>query len=422
MADTTAEEYFPHDTFHPQWFLFWLLAIAGGVLLWLNFFRPTPVTAPPQAAISAGYDWFLVLHMQEVPQNTEKAAALQKTFGSWLEALAREGYHPMLLSDVQERMAHGQGLPQRALVLVFEPAYFRTYQTLAPTLVQYRFPALWVSDHTAILRGDRHFIHRHQAKEMIHSGYWDLGYTGDGFWGRTTDPNEMTINESKSASWLPDTGRTALNWGTDLPHLKRLDVSPKWTSDELITRLEMELPLQGTVRLGAKHLQDRLWGVVITSPEKNNVFSLQAPLSSTESNIYWFGTRNVADVQLDVSIPSFFGQLSLWLRSDHKTNQGIGIGFTHQDIFVDQKIQGITRRLSTVRWTPPSGGIKGRIRLAGNQLHMEIEGTDPLDIALAPMAPAPMGMIRLGLFDRVRGAASAEFVNLSLTPISKPPH
>jgi hypothetical protein len=422
MAETTAEEYFPHDSYHPQWFLFWLLAIAAAVLLWLNFFRPTPVTAPPQAAVSAGYDWFLVLRMPEVPQNPAKAAALQKTFGSWLEALAKEGYHPMLLSDVQERMKRGQGLPQRAVVLVFEPAYFHSYELLAPILVRYRFPALWVTDHTAILRGDRHYIHRHQTKEMVHSGYWDLGYTGDGFWGRTTNPNEIIINETQAVSWLPDTGRTALNWGTDLPHLKRLDVSPKWTPDELITRLDMELPLQGTVRLGAKHLQDRLWGVVITSPEKNNVFSLQSPLDSTQSNLYWFGTRGAADVQLDVSIPSFFGQLSLWLRSDRKTNQGIGIGFTHQEIYVDQKIQGAAQRLASMHWTPPSGGIQGRITLAGHRLKIAFEGTDPLEIALAPALPSPTGMVRMGLFDRVRGAASAEFVNLTLTLLSKPPH
>jgi hypothetical protein len=422
MTDATAEEYFPHDTFHAQWFLFWVIAVASGVLVWLSFFRPTPVTAPPRAAISAGYDWFLVLHMPEVPKDPAKAADLQQRFGGWLEALNKEGYHPMLLSDIQNRLDHAARLPERAIVLVFDPAYFHTYEALAPILVQYRFPAFWVTDHTAILRGDRHFIHRHQAKWMVQSGFWDLGYTGDGFWRRASDSSDITINQSHKAAWVRDTGHTALNWGSGLPFLNRLDVSSKWTPEELITRLEMELPLQSTVHLGVKRIQGRLWGVVMPSSEKKNQFSFQSPLAATASNLYWFGTRGASDVQLDVDIPSFFGEVSLWLRSDNPSGQGIGIGFTHRQLYVDQKWEGRRNRLVLVPWTPPSGAIKGRITLIGTNLHLAIEGAKPLNAVLAPETPSPHGFVRLELFDRIRGAARAEFVGLVLTSLTKPPH
>ncbi len=81
----------------------------------------------------------------------------------------------MLLSDVEKRLEQAWGCRNRAVVLVFDPAYNHTYETLAPLLVQYRFPALWVSDHTSMLRGDRHFIHRRQAQWMVRSGFLGHG-------------------------------------------------------------------------------------------------------------------------------------------------------------------------------------------------------------------------------------------------------
>jgi hypothetical protein len=422
MGELTGEEYFPHDTYHTQWFLFWILAVATGVLLWLSFFRPAPVTAPPRAAISAGYDWFLVLHMPEIPKNPAKAAALKTKFATWLEALAEEGYHPMLLSDVERRIAKGVGLPERAVVLTFDPAYHHTYEALAPVLVQYQFPAFWVTDRTAILRGDRHFVHRRQAAWMVRSGFWDLGYKGDGFWRKDPDSNQITINESLSAEWVRGTGRRALNWSTDLPHLNRLDVSPKWTAEELITRLEMELPLQGTVHLGVKRIQDHLWGVVMTSAQKSSLFSLQTPLAVTSSNIYWFGTRGVPDVEFDVNIPSFFGEVSLWLRSDYKRGQGIGVGMTHRQLFVDQQSGSVRQRLALIPWKPPYGTIKGHIVLSGSQLQVAIEGAKPFTVDLVPEMPSPQGLVRLQVFDRIRGAARSDFVSLVLTSLSKPSH
>ena len=377
MAETTAEEYFPHDTFHTQWFLFWIGVVVAGVLLWLSFFKPTPVTTSPLPAISAGYDWFLVLRFPEIPKNPAKAAMLKMRFGSWLTALVGAGYHPMLLSDVERRVRKGTGLPSRAVVVVFDPGYNQTYEELSATLVDHRIPAVWVTDRTALLRGDRHFIHRHRAKWMVRSGFWDLGYSGDGFWRRSTDSSQFVINESQPGSWIKGTGRVALNWVTSLPRLNRLDVSPKWTAEELLTRLDMELPLEGTVQLGIKKVQGHLWGVILPSPDSKTGFFYQASLSGTSSNLYWLGTRGVSDMQLDVAIPSFFGQVSFWLRSDYRAGRGVGISWTRDHIYVDQKINGQTRRLVSQIWTPPSDGIRGRLTLTGTKVSVAMRGLHP---------------------------------------------
>ncbi len=419
MAELTGEEFFPHDTFHKSWTVFWLLAIGSGIWLWLSFFRPTPITDGPRAAISAGYDWFLVLHMPEVPKDPAKAAASQAMYRGWLDALAKEGYQPMLLSDVEKRLQDGVGLPNRAIVLAFEPAYFHTYDVLAPIFVQYRFPALWVSDHTALLRGDRHFIHQRQAKMMIHSGFWDMAYTGDGFWRKASDANAMVINETRNAEWVPDTGNKALNWATSLPQLNRLNVSSKWTPEELLMRLEMELPLEGTVRLGVRRMLHRLWGVVMTSPQKNSVFTIQPGLGATSANIYWLGTRGVQDYSISVDIPSYFGEVSLGLRSDRKNSEGLAVGFTRHRVFIDQTIQGVRRRLAVAPRTSNTQSIKAKIVLVGSDLSVSLNGAKSLSVSLTSVPPSSQGLVRLQVFDRVRGAARADFVNLSLTSLSQ---
>ena len=127
MAEMTGEEYFPNDTYYWQWSIFWTLAIAGGILMWLSFFRPARLPPPPLLSPSAGYDWFLVLHMPEVPMDPARAAASARTLHVWLKELQRYGYKPMLLSEVRSRLERGFGLPERTIALVYEPGYHHTY-------------------------------------------------------------------------------------------------------------------------------------------------------------------------------------------------------------------------------------------------------------------------------------------------------
>ena len=424
MTDVTAEEYFPHDTFHKEWTVFWVFAVVSGFLFWSSFFRPAPLPAPPQMARSIGMDWFLVLHMPEVPRDPAKTARARAQFGQWLDALARGGYHPLLLSDVERRLHDGVGLPDRSVVLVFDPGYDHTFQTLAPVLQTFRFPALWMTDRTALLRGDRHFVHSRQARWMIRSGYWDVGYTGDGFWGRVNpdDARKMWINGLSEAQWAPGTGRAALNWSGSWEDLHRLDVSPKWTADDFIERLAMELPLYKPVRLSARNIQHYLWGIAMdSSSHADSRFAFQPHLSMTSRSLYWLGTRGVNDLRLRMDVPAFFGQLFFWLRSDPDTGSGIGVGFSKDQIFVDQMdSEGVRRRLQMFPRHPAGNSIQATITLVGDTLDLQEDGSPALHIALAPEEISGKSRVRMTVYDRIRGAASVDVKEIVLTPLSAP--
>src|SRR5262249_44454528 len=163
---------------------------------------------------------------------------------------------------------------------------------------------------------------------------------------------------------------------------------------------------------GLKRIEGRAWGVVMPMSEKGGLFSFAAPLSASSANMYWLGTRGVPDTRVDVKIPSFFGQVSIWLRSDYKKGQGVGVGFSRKEIFVDQVEGGVRQRLARIPWSAPSDSISGQITLEGSSLLVNIDGSSPMTVKLKKAIPSPDGFIRLQVFDRVRGAARADFVNL----------
>jgi hypothetical protein len=107
MAELTAEEYFPQDTFHWQWGIFWTLALLLAAFLWWSFYRPVRPPVPPMVPHSAGYDWYMVLHLPEIPHDPAKSAVAQKSLEGWLNALTQNGYKPLLLSDVDARLRQG---------------------------------------------------------------------------------------------------------------------------------------------------------------------------------------------------------------------------------------------------------------------------------------------------------------------------
>lgn len=417
----SAENYFPRDSFRLPWAVFWLVTITCAVLLWLSFFRPPPITAPPRSPDSAGYDWFFMLRMPEVPRDATQANSLKQHYREWIPALLQAGYQPMLLSDVHRRIDQGYGLPRNAVVLVFQPGYNHTYEEVAPLLVESQVPALWVTDRTAVSRGDRHFVHRRRAKWMVRSGYWDLAYSGGTFWKKDLQRRDFKINESQSAAWAPSTGRTALNWSGGFSDLQYLDVNPKWSAEELVQRLAMERPLHGTVGLGVRLIQNSLWGVVYESPKESPAFHLRTPLTATSSTLYWLGTRGAANLETHLQVNSFFGQNFLWLRADVSQGQGVGVGFTHHKIFIDQRIHGTRHRLATYSWTPPQGRIDARIQVTGSRIRVAAVGAPVLETILLPDTVSRNAMVRYELFDRVQGAARADAVRIEVTALHSSP-
>jgi peptidoglycan/xylan/chitin deacetylase (PgdA/CDA1 family) len=62
-------------------------------------------------------------------------------FQAQMEYLAREGYHPIRLSDLGEFLLNGSPLPTKPIAITFDDGYTDNYQNAFPILKKYKFPA-----------------------------------------------------------------------------------------------------------------------------------------------------------------------------------------------------------------------------------------------------------------------------------------
>jgi hypothetical protein len=252
---------------------------------------------------------------------------------------------------------------------------------------------------------------------MEHSGFWDIGYSGDGFWGRIT-PEEIgraRIPPTLGLRWAPGAGRVALNRRNPWGALHRLDVGSTWTPEVLIERLNRELPLEGVVRLGIKYVDRIPFGILVRSLRRDARFSLRAPPSATSQTVSWIGTEEARDLRMDWHVRAFFGEMFLWLRSDASTGEGVGIGFAKGHMLIDQRIQGQRLRLKEVPWRPKEGRVDVIANLAGTHLQVVADGSPTVDLDLAPGRGE--GLVRLSIYDRIHNAAHVNEVDLQLTPL-----
>ena len=59
---------------------------------------------------------------------------MRERFQAWLKVLADDGFQFRPLSETVALLKRGEGVPAKTLVLVFDPGYRHTYETLAPVL------------------------------------------------------------------------------------------------------------------------------------------------------------------------------------------------------------------------------------------------------------------------------------------------
>ncbi len=152
----------------------------------------------------------------------EAAPHLARTVDRWLEALDKAGFSVVPLSGALDRP-----MPERAVALVFEPAYRRTYRDLRPVLRRRGARVLWITDARA-LNGDPRFA--------------DPNHDDVAFFSVTPRAFTLTRGGGLGFVWAPRAGARALNVPLDPKALQRLDARPDWSGRELVERLERELP------------------------------------------------------------------------------------------------------------------------------------------------------------------------------------
>jgi len=408
----------------PSWTAVLVLGLAGASCLWVNT-RKTVLTYPPPPAISAGSqtDSFLMLRMPEITAQRESGIDTMKIrMDQWLSALTKEGFRPLLLSEVGRRLKEEGGLPERTVVIFFNPGYRRTYEIVAPIFARRQCPAVWLTHEGAMERSDRRYVTYHTARQMKASGGWDVGYSDKpGIFRVESLRNKSVIfGSKKNGAWSPVAGALALNRGAWQHGLNFLTVNADWEANELISRLRVETPAIGKVCLAKARIHNREWGVSFPNLTPQDAqFDLQVPWTKRGAKLFWLGTLGSPHFQLHAQAASFIGELWFQLRFDEARGNDLHLIMTHQHILIEQMTRHKNRRLLSASYREPASGEPWTMDLLLDHQHLSVSlnGHAPWILDNVNPAISGQGMLQLYLTDKLRGIAKAKAVRLTFVPL-----
>src|SRR5579864_3889378 len=133
----------------------WLL-LGCCVAAWMAFHQShvnlsSPFRPAPEKTAASSVNWFYMVKMPEITTQHESGVGTMKTrLIEWLETLKSHGFRPMLLSEALRRIYDGQGVPERTVVTFFNPSYRRTIEIVSPILAELKWPAVCLTDDTAM--------------------------------------------------------------------------------------------------------------------------------------------------------------------------------------------------------------------------------------------------------------------------------
>ena len=281
-----------------------------------------------------------MLRMPAISAQYESGIDTMKVrYGLWLDTLRQAGFHPMKLSDVIHRLQTGAGVPEKTVVLIFDPGLRRTYRLVAPILAAHQAPAVWLSNERAMSHGHREYVTYHAADQMVKSGWWDVGYTQDDGTIRvkSRDYADLQLGDAQHPAWSPISGGMALNKGKSLTLLSRLNVNSDWTEQDLLNRIRVEEPVEGRVFLSKAPVQNLVWGVTTDrDADPDSRFNLQVASHKRGLVLDWFGTRGIADSRVQAEGRALIGDFTMRLRWDEERGSGINILLSKDQLFIQE--------------------------------------------------------------------------------------
>jgi hypothetical protein len=405
--------------------VFLLLGLAP--LYWyMNKTHPTILTASERAAdfTPGSSDWYFTVKLPEAPFSAAGAEDYKRTLAAWLAALQREGFHAMRLSDVRAHINNGIGLPDKTVVLMFEPGYANTFKMAAPILKWYRMPAVWITNAAAVKRSNRKYVSTFGIWCMRLSGLWDIGsYDQPGILTiQTKNIGKLTFGTPARPVWVTPGAMTyALNQSKSLCMMNRLKISSSWSDRELISRLLNEVPVIGTSQLSARQIGDRVWGTSIPGTSFTNaLLSFKAPLDKRAVSISWPGTRGLNDFDLQLEASSLIGEMWLLLRSNREKSENVRVGFTSGYLIIETEKQGKKERLATITLSSRKRSFATTLSLHGDELKVLMDGNLMIDTHSIPTSSSKQAMLEMMIYNKIRGTASADGIRLIFNPQTPP--
>ena len=380
--------------------------------------RVEPPALPPPDA-STYVDWFQLAVLPELPSDPAAKEEYPERLRSWIEALRLEEFVCLPLSRVLARLTSNEGIPEKTLVLLFEPGYRVTYKSVSPIMAEFNVPAVWVTQDPGRHITDRRFLPSHERWLMRRSRLWDIGLRLPEEEGFMLSAVSEARSGKSTIKWAPNGGRCGINFGETSDSLDRLYVNVRWSAAELVDRLLAEIPLRRSTPLTARVIQNRLWGTVPRlSDARPLAFDLHTDINRRYSSVSWLGTSGVPDFKIAFKVRELFGEFWILLRSDPFTGNRILVGFTGRRLRIDFENDGQrTRRADVPYPISPGAALEGIVRLQGRRLDVACEGRNLLNVDDVNVPATAASLLELSASEVLRGAARATGVQLHFTPL-----
>lgn len=418
---TAAEKDHGFESYGRAWLILFLGALMLGAYYWQSTVIPSRTVPPLPPASTETVDWFMLLRMPAVTAQYESGIdTMRVRYGEWLEGLQRAGFQPMRLSEVYARLKEGRGVPPKTVVLLFDPGFRRTFNIVAPILAKHEWPAVWITPAAEMDRGHREYLTYHKTAEMIRSGWWDVGIleSRGHFVLKTNDQEPIDFGNDQNLPWARTAGGIALNRGPVFGSMNRLNVLSDWTTQDLVNRLRVEVPVNSASYLTLAPVQNLNWGVTTEKDSSDDKhFDLAVPLWRRGVPIAWFGTKTHGNFDLETDAEDLIGHLAFRLRWNEVDESGLVVTATKREWTIQQQSPSgsiVLKRL----FRHSTGGFKMMIHLTDQTLVFSADGQPPETVLLpSPQASGTGGPVQIYLYDALKGSARVDDLRILFTPL-----
>jgi hypothetical protein len=221
--------------------------------------------------------------------------------------------------------------------------------------------------------------------------------------------------------WVETAGITGVNRLHAAGPLNLLHANARWTAEELIHRVKADLPLEKRSRLSLRSIENRGWGMIADAGEEA-AFQLAAASGARFASASWAGTRGLGDLEIELKMGPWFGEVWLFLRSSADRNDRIRVGLMEGELRVLQERDGnsLADRREPVA-IHPREGVELLARLEGDRLRLQIPGSE-LSMEVPVVVPASGEcQLEFALYHRIHGAALARDISIIATPLPGTP-
>ncbi len=408
-------------SYRKEWRIAFLLLAALVLVLHLRPDRSRHLqpVSPHPAAASDRADYYLVVRCPELPSEAEASRDGTRRLMAWMRALLDAGFHPRPFVDVIASLSRGTPLPERTVVLVFDPAYRATVEQVLPRLQEIRVPALWITRSPGVLRSDRRFVSNRARRTWSGYALWDFALSEDPA-AFQLEADGLPEDVPSAYSWADPSGLTGINSLSLGTPLHRLHANARWSAAEFVDRLKADLPLRRPSPLSARRIQGRDWGIQ-ADPHEVAAFRLAAPPEARQATVRWLGTRGIGDLKLSLRAHAWCGELALDLRANSALSNRIHVSLTEDSLRVQQELQGRLVADQRLAATPnPGGSTRLQLHLRDDELRVSIAG-HAASCSVPIVVPATdEGTVALSVYHRIHGVAFADQILLTAEPLPPP--